>query len=274
MCISKPPAYALVGLMLSMVAADAALDPEAVWEEMERKGVIMEWVQAGGARGRACRRCRLAQVGRLPCLPSGQPCCVRPRSAPAAAPDCKRRKPRSVIRTWSLLIAAVILYIPANFFSVMNITRLGQTGPHTILGGAKELLDAGMWPLALLVFFASITVPVLKLISLVTMLLATRRGTSWRLIDRTRLYRIVDFIGRWSMIDVFMISILVALVHFGQLANITSDIGGVAFAGVVVLTMFAAEGFDPRLMWDAAQADAKTAADREELTGEAGGNTV
>ena len=112
-----------------------------------------------------------------------------------------------------------------------------------------------MWPLAALVFFASITVPVLKVVCLMLLLIGTARGRRGRLRDKTTLYRIVDAVGRWSMIDVFMISILVALVRFGALITIEPGIGAVAFASVVILTMFAAEAFDPRLMWDNAAAN-------------------
>jgi paraquat-inducible protein A len=136
------------------------------------------------------------------------------------------------------------------------MVRLGAQSPSTILGGAQELLEAGMWPLALLVFVASIMVPLLKLISLVFMLVETARGSAWRLRDRTRLYRLVDFIGRWSMIDVFMLSTLVGLVHAGAIATIIPGLGAICFGSVVVLTMLAAACFDPRLMWDAAAARA------------------
>ncbi len=137
---------------------------------------------------------------------------------------------------------------------MLTLTRLGQGEPSTILGGALELLAAGMWPLALLVFVASITVPVLKIASLSLMLLTTRAGSAWWLRGRTKLYRLVEFIGRWSMIDVFMISILAALVQMGFFATVYPGPGVLAFCAVVILTMLAASSFDPRLMWDAAAA--------------------
>jgi paraquat-inducible protein A len=115
-----------------------------------------------------------------------------------------------------------------------------------------------MWPLAALVFFASVAVPVLKLVSLVLLLVTTQIGTGWRLHDRTVLYRIVDAVGRWSMIDIFMESILVALVQFGTVASVYPGPGAVAFAAVVILTMFAARSFDPRLMWDRHYAQSQT----------------
>jgi paraquat-inducible protein A len=109
-----------------------------------------------------------------------------------------------------------------------------------------------MWPLAALVFFASITVPVLKLAGLIYLLVTTQRGKTGQLRNRTVIYRIVEAVGRWSMIDIFMISILVALVQLGELATIEPGVGAVCFAAVVIITMIAAMGFDPRLMWDAA----------------------
>jgi paraquat-inducible protein A len=124
--------------------------------------------------------------------------------------------------------------------------------PDTILSGVEELASAGMWPLALLVFFASISVPVLKIVGIMILLITTQRGSHWRLRDRTVLYRIVETIGRWSMIDVFMISILVGLVQLQAIATILPGVGAIAFCGVVIITMIAASCFDPRLMWDAA----------------------
>ena len=117
----------------------------------------------------------------------------------------------------------------------------------------RELIEYRMWPLALLVFIASVAVPVVKLVLLAYMLITTQRGSPVRLRQRTRLYRLVDIIGRWSMIDVFMIAILTALVRMGQLASVIPGPGAICFAGVVILTMLAAFSFDPRLMWDAAE---------------------
>ncbi len=135
---------------------------------------------------------------------------------------------------------------------VLTLIRAGRGGPSTILGGADELLRAGMWPLALLVFVASIMVPVLKLAGLTIMLVSTQRHWVARLQERTLIYRVVDVIGRWSMIDVFMISILTAVVRMGTVASVFPGDGAIAFCGVVILTILAANSFDPRLMWDAA----------------------
>jgi paraquat-inducible protein A len=173
----------------------------------------------------------------------------------ARCPRCgaalHRRKPHSVARTWALLIAACILYVPANLLPVMTVTSFGQGEPDTILSGVKVLIQAGMWPVALLVFFASITVPVLKIVALTWLLISVQRRSRWRPRDRTVLYRVVESVGRWSMVDVFMISILVALVNLGAIASILPGPGAIAFASVVILTMIAAMTFDPRLIWDA-----------------------
>jgi paraquat-inducible protein A len=163
-----------------------------------------------------------------------------------------RRRPDSLTRTWALVVTAIILYIPANIFPVMTVISLGSGAPDTIMSGVIELADAGMWPLAPLVFFASITVPVLKLAGLIYLLVSTQRGSRGQLRNRTVIYRIVEAVGRWSMIDIFMLSILVALVPLGELATIEPGIGAVSFAAVVIITMFAAMSFDPHLMWDAA----------------------
>jgi paraquat-inducible protein A len=154
-------------------------------------------------------------------------------------------------RTWALLIAACILYIPANLLPVMTVTSFGKGEPDTILSGVKTLIAAGMWPVAILVFFASITVPVLKIVALAFLLVSVQRRSQWRPRDRTVLYRLVESVGRWSMVDIFMISILVALVNLGAIASIVPGSGAIAFASVVILTMIAAMMFDPRLIWDA-----------------------
>ncbi len=242
--------YSLIALMLTMIATDAVLDRHAVWEEMERRGipdVVVDHAAvalAGPQRGAVgCDACGLVS---LP-APGVHAHC------PRCGAGLEHRKANSIARTWALGLAAAILYIPANVLPVMMFLQFGSGSPHTIIGGAEELLSAGMWPLALLVFLASIAVPCMKLLGLVLMLLTTQVGARWQLRERTVIYRIVNTIGRWSMIDIFMESILIALVQFGAVVTIDPGFGAVAFAGVVILTMFAAEGFDPRLMWDAAE---------------------
>lgn len=227
--------YALIGLMISLAAVDASLDQELVWRLLDANG-------------------------EQPCTlePHALSCSVCSLVNHAAPGDlCRRcdtplypRKPASFSRTWAFTIAAACLYIPANTYTFMNLTSLAQTQSYTIMGGIFELADVGLWPLALLVLFASITIPLLKLLGLIYMLISTQCGKASLLKGRTTAYRIIDFIGRWSMIDIFMVTILVALVHFGQFANVTASTGAICFAAVVVLTIFAVNAFDPRLMWD------------------------
>lgn len=161
------------------------------------------------------------------------------------------RKLDSVRRTWALVVAAAIVYIPANAFPIMKVTSLGKVQADTILSGAIYLLMHGMWPLALIVFIASIAVPLLKIVALVYLLVSVQRCSTRRAVDRTRIYRITELVGRWSMVDIYVVTILVALVQLGALATIEAGAGAVFFGAVVVLTMIAAESFDPRLIWDA-----------------------
>lgn len=230
--------YALGGLMLMTIASDALLDRRGMWLLLGRKCGIAP--RRGAGAPLSCEACDLvvAEGPKADC--------------PRCAAPLHRRKPNSLTRTWALVIAAAVFYIPANLFPILSLTRLARSQDSTILGGAQELLKAGMWPLALLVFCASILVPTLKLLSLAWMLVATHRGSRQLLRARTRLYRFVHTIGRWSMIDVFMLAILVALVRMGILAEVQPRAGAACFAAVVILTMFAAEAFDPRLMWDSA----------------------
>ncbi len=162
-----------------------------------------------------------------------------------------RRKPNSLARTWALIIAAYILYIPANVYPIMTVISFGKGEPDTILSGVQSLMASGMWPLAVLVFFASITVPLVKLLGLTLLLVSVQYRWQWRPRQRTILYRITEAVGRWSMIDIFMISILVALVRLEAIATIEPGTAATSFAAVVVLTMVASMSFDPRLIWDA-----------------------
>jgi paraquat-inducible protein A len=231
--------YALLALTFVLVWMDSALDREAVWERLDRRNL------SGGSQGLAgaigCETCGLVSAPE----PDDERC-------PRCESALHERKPNSIARTWALVIGAAIFYIPANYYPVLSVVQLGAGQPSTILGGVEELVRAGQYPLALLVFFASIAVPVLKLVGLSIMLITIQTGRAGWLRDRTRLYHIVRFIGRWSMIDIFMESLLGALVAFGSVITIEPGVGALAFCAVVILTMFAAETFDPRLMWDAA----------------------
>jgi paraquat-inducible protein A len=238
--------YALGALMLVMVAADCVLDRQAIWEAMQDAVPRRRRRErSAGSLGATLHRIGCDTCGLVSRAHDGATC-------PRCGFSLWDRKRDSIARTWAFAVAALTLYIPANIFPVLTVIRLGSGQPSTILGGAKELLEIGEWPLAVLVFVASVAVPVLKLAGLALLLITTQIGVRSRLHDRTVLYRIVDVIGRWSMIDVFMLSILVALVQFGAIVTVVPGTGAVAFAGVVILTMFAAHSFDPRLIWDAA----------------------
>ena len=171
-------------------------------------------------------------------------------------PRCRarlhRRKPDALRRTAALLIAGYLLYIPANLLPVTQLDGAGGLEDHTIMSGVFELIHNNLWPLALLVFVASIVLPLMKVLSLTWMLIAVRLRTAHLLRARTRLYRTIGAIGRWSNIDVFMGSVLVAVLQFGALTTVRAEPGLVAFAAVVVITMVATEVFDPKEMWDVA----------------------
>lgn len=165
------------------------------------------------------------------------------------------RKPDSYARSWALLITAMILYIPANMLPMMYTSSLFGSQSDTIMSGVVYFWTSGSWYLALIIFFASIMVPMLKMIALMLLLITTQRRSRWQLEQRTRLYRLVEFVGRWSMLDIYVVAVIVALVQLKALATIQPGAGAVAFGAVVVLTMFAAMAFDPRLMWDSLEND-------------------
>ncbi|MCO5122926.1 MAG: paraquat-inducible protein A [Rhizobacter sp.] len=160
------------------------------------------------------------------------------------------RKPDSLQRCTAYLIAAALLYIPANVLPIMSTASFvyGRE-QHTIVGGILELWQTGSWELALIVFIASIAVPILKIGALALLVLTARRQSRWRQIERASLYRLLETVGHWSMLDVFVVVLLVGMVRFGALATVEPSAGLLAFGGVVVLTMLASASFDPRLIW-------------------------
>ncbi|WP_169569707.1 paraquat-inducible protein A [Sneathiella limimaris] len=171
-----------------------------------------------------------------------------------ACPRCHAevyfRKHNSLAKCGAYLLAAFLLYIPANIFPIMTLVSFARESKETILSGVYQLVLSGQWGIAFVVFFASIVVPIFKIFALGYLALSVRQGAHHFPLLRTRLYRFVEWIGRWSMIDIFMISILIALVRFREIATIEVGPGALAFAAVVVLTMLAANAFDPRLIWD------------------------
>jgi len=167
-----------------------------------------------------------------------------------------RRKAHSLQRTWALLLAALVMYIPANMLPVMVSSSLIKTQTDTILSGVIYFWVTGAWGLAVVVFVASFMVPLFKLAALLLLVVTAQRRSSWRRNERTKLYRIVELIGRWSMLDVFVVTLMAGVVRIEGFAEVTAGIGIAAFAAVVVLTMLAALSFDPRLIWDGADTPA------------------
>ena len=203
-----------------------------------------------------CETCGLAQR-------------AEPKSAHMVCTRCGAtmhfRKPDSISRTWALLIASYVLIVPANLMPVMATGSLFGTEKDTIFGGVVYLWTSDSEVLAIILFCASIIIPFAKLFSLTFLLITVQRGSTWNPRLRARLYRMVEAIGRWSMIDVYVATMLTALVQFGNLMNIRAGAGAIAFATVVVLTIFAAKSFDPRLIWDAVDRSESGHSTSEEL---------
>jgi paraquat-inducible protein A len=174
----------------------------------------------------------------------------------AACPRCGSvlhpRLPNSIARTWALVLTAFLLLIPANLYPMMTIILKGQGEPSTILDGVIVLVQLDMIPIALIIFTASLAIPFLKLIGLTFILLSVQFKWNISPRHRTVLYDIIEIIGRWSMLDIFVVSVLVALVQLGALAEMEAGMAATFFVSAVIITIFAAQSFDTRLIWDAA----------------------
>jgi paraquat-inducible protein A len=194
------------------------------------------------------------RLGLIACTACGQLSRARADAGLGRCPRCGAilhpRKPHSIERTWALLIASVILYFPAMMLPVMRTGTLFDTENHTILGGVVDLWNSGSWDLSIIVFVASVVVPILKMLTLGLLAITAQKRSSWRQRQRARLYRLLEAVGHWSMLDIFVVALLVTLVQFGNLAQTRPEPGIIAFGAVVVLTMLASAGFDPRLIWD------------------------
>jgi paraquat-inducible protein A len=202
----------------------------------------------------ACHTCGLLQT-RVRHQPDQ--CCLRCDTA------LHERRADSVMRTSSLLLAAALAYIPANLLPIMHTSSLGRSEDDTILSGVAYFWSSGDWPLAVVIFIASVLVPMLKLAVLTLQTVAAGRGSTWQPLERARLFRLVERVGRWSMLDIFVVALTVALVHFGSFAAITAGPGALAFGAVVILTMLASHQFDPRLIWDNTHAERRVVRDDE-----------
>jgi paraquat-inducible protein A len=217
-------------LIVALTAATSSLDPHVVWDQMAADLHSQAPIPATRRLLLGCHTCGLLVQG-----PAHRPH-VHLR-CPRCRASLHARKPDSIVRTWALVIAALMLYLPANLLPMMTVTSLGRTQSDTIMSGVIYLLLHGLWPLALLVFFASVVVPLLKLMALIYLLISVQCGSRWRPYDRTRLYRLTESVGRWSMVDVYVVTILVALVRLGNLATIQAGPGAVFFGARVVITL-------------------------------------
>ena len=190
-----------------------------------------------------CHRCHL-----LSQIPSGGK--LTGMACPRCSAALHQRKPDSLNRTWALVIAAIVFYIPAMVLPISITTTFAGAQGDTIMSGVIYFIHSGSWEIALVIFVASIMVPILKILILIYLLTSVRLKSTWRPLDSTRLYRIIEFIGKWSMVDIYVITIMMALIKLGGLASFDAGQGAVFFGTMVVTTMFAAMSFDPRLIWD------------------------
>lgn len=197
-----------------------------------------------------CHRCASVWEGARP----GEPCAL-------CGTRLRERKPDSLRRTWAYLIAAAALYLPANLLPVMITKSLLGTQQDTILSGIIFFWISGSYGLAALIFTASFLVPLFKLAALAVLAVTTQRRSRWRQRERARLYQVLEFIGRWSMLDVFVVALLAGLVRIQGFAVVQAGLGIGAFGAVVVLTMLASLSFDPRLIWDAGAPEPEDVAD-------------
>jgi paraquat-inducible protein A len=181
-----------------------------------------------------------------------------PGECPRCGEELEFRRRDAVQRTWALIIAAAICYLPANILPVMRTTTLTSEEPDTIISGVVYLYTSGSWYLALILLIASVMIPLAKLAALAYLLTTVQRGSVRNNRERARLYRVLEIIGRWSMVDVFVATFVVALIQLQPLMSVAPEPGVLFFSAVVILTIIAAESFDPRLIWDSSQGKQET----------------
>jgi paraquat-inducible protein A len=186
----------------------------------------------------------------------GCPCCGQTHATALTELACTvcghplhATKPYSLQRTWAYLLAAAVLYVPANLLPVMHTTSAFKASEHTLIGGIVELWHDGAFALAVVVFLASIAVPMLKIGALCLLAYSAQFKPAWRRLERTRVFDLIETVGHWSMLDVYVVLLLAGMVQFGNLASAQAGAGLLAFAAVVVLTMLATHSFDPRMIW-------------------------
>jgi paraquat-inducible protein A len=233
--------WCLLAASLLFLLSLTQLDERTVWETLPLRPGRRKRTRTDGDKTIACTVCDLIVTA----TEEGHRC-------PRCAASLHVRKPDALRRTTALVITGFLLYVPANVIPVLTTVRLGRADENTILSGVLELIQNDLWPLAIIVFSASIILPLLKLCGLTWMLLAIHFRSARMLVGRTRFYRMIDVVGRWSNIDVFAVSVLIAALRFGALTEVHAGTGLVAFAAVVIITMVATTSFDTRLMWDVA----------------------
>lgn len=245
--ITGPALFSFAVLLAVYSAARTNFDPEILWSAIGHpKQDLKSNTASSNGKLVNCHTC-----GWLISEGESHSHCIR------CTTPLHHRKPNSIENTWALLFAASVLLIPANLYPILTVIRFGQGAPSTILSGVLHLIEDGMWGLAMIVFVASIVVPVTKLIVLSFLLLTVQYKSNWRPRDRTFLYRVTEVIGAWSMVDIFLVGLLSSLVSLDALSTIEPGIGASYFAAAVVLTIFAAQSFDSRLIWDNAKESVK-----------------
>jgi paraquat-inducible protein A len=193
---------------------------------------------------------RAATTGLAGCHTCGKVSPVNLGRCPRCGSHLHLRQPASIKRTLAFMLAAAALYVPANCLPILTMVELGVTTSNTIIGGIIYFWKGGAYPIALVILVASIIIPLLKIIALTWLCLAASGKLKPSPAMLGKIYWFTELLGRWSMVDIFVVGILVALVQLGNYMTVTAGPGALAFAGVVVLTMFAAMSFDPRLLWD------------------------
>ena len=241
--VPGPSLFALGAFMVLAVAGEAALDPRDVWNRLQAPAPAPPLLP-GGSTARDAGLVACPSCGLLAAL-GGAGRCSR------CGASLHSRKANSRQRAWALMLTSACLYLPANRLPVMRVVHLGQVEADTILAGILHFARTGAWPLALVVFIASVVVPILKLVVLTLLLVTEQSRSPWRLRLRAKLYRLTEAVGRWSMLDIYVVTLMVALVEVGGYARITPGPGALAFALMVIAAILAVRSLDPRLAWDA-----------------------
>ncbi|MBI9087810.1 MAG: paraquat-inducible protein A [Desulfobacterium sp.] len=235
--------WAFAGLIVVLLAAFSGLNPDDIWRRIPLSPRARDEGVHGPVRAATCHSCTLMVQ-----VPTRSPW------GNARCPRCNARlharKPNSIQRTWALVLTAIVFYAPANLMPITFTRTVAREQADTIMSGVIYFMFSGSWHIALVIFVASVLIPILKLVSLIYLLLSVQFRSQWKPEDRTRLYRFTEAVGRWSMVDVYVVTVLVALVQLGPLGAIEAGPGAIYFAAVVVMTMLAAESFDARLIWD------------------------